>query len=91
MDRQWTDERDGTTWDIEAIPMMARQEPGRPTAMIGETDFHLWFRSGNGRHVFQLVIDPDTGSRLGQLADDDLAALLDRARSVGIRIEKEQG
>ena len=79
MNRHWIDDRDGTEWEVEAVPMMARQQPGKPVAMIGETYFHLWFRSGD-QVVFQLVVDPETGSRLDQFTEEELATLRDRAR-----------
>ena len=63
----WTDWRDGSEWEIKAI--------------MGETPYTLRFFSHDGA-IHRLVVDPDVGSRLSELSDEELAALLDKACSL---------
>ncbi len=77
----WTDSRDGSGWEIEATPVMGRDDPGE-APMIGETSYILRF-SSQGGGVHRLVVDPDVESRLSELSNVELAELLDAARSGG--------
>ncbi len=78
--RNWTDSRDGLEWEIEATPMMGQLESGDAVPMIGETPpYTLWFSSQDGASYYA-VVDPDVGSRLSDLPDPELAAVLDAAR-----------
>lgn len=86
MERTWTDKRDGLEWEIEAIPMMRRMEPGDRIPMIGETPYTIWFRRPGQSH--QVVVDPDVGSRLEQLTDDELQALLDEGGQHHVRVDR---
>ncbi len=70
MKRNWTDLRDGLGWEIEA------------TLLTGETSYTLKF-SSQGGGIHRLVVDPDVGSRLSELSDEELAGYLDEARSGG--------
>ena len=78
MKRNWTDSRDGSEWEIEAIPLMGQVNPGEAVPMIGQTSYTLWFSSPGGAS-YQYVVGPDVGSRFSELPDVELAALLDAA------------
>ena len=78
----WTDARDGSGWEIEAIPVMGQVDPGEPVPMIGETPYTLQF-SSQGGGIHRLIVDPDVGSRLSELSDEELAGYLDDARGGG--------
>ncbi len=78
MKRNWTDPRDGVEWEIKAIALMGREDPGE-APMIGETRYTLWF-SSQGSPSCSLVVDRDVGSRLDELTYEDLVELLDEAR-----------
>ena len=80
--RNWTDSRDGLVWEIEATPLMGQVDPGEAMPMIGETSYTLRF-SSQGGGVHRLVVDPDVGSRLSELSDEELAGYLDEAREAG--------
>ncbi len=79
MKRNWTDSRDGTEWEVDAIPIIQQMEPGEPVPMIGGTRYTLWFRSSDGRS-HPSVVGPEIGSRLSELADLEWSGLLDKAR-----------
>ncbi len=79
MKRNWTDSRDGTEWEVDAIPIMQQMETGEPVPMIGGARYTLWFRSSDGRS-HPSVVGPEIGSRLSELADQELSGLLDEAR-----------
>ncbi len=70
MTRNWTDLRDGLGWEIEA------------TLLTGETSYTMMF-SSQGGGIHRLVVDPDVGSRLSELSDEELAGYLDDARGGG--------
>ena len=82
MNRSWTDVRDGSAWEIEATPVQGQQGDGDPFPMTGETSYTLRF-SSQGGGIHRLVVDPDVGSRLSELSDEELAGYLDEARSGG--------
>jgi hypothetical protein len=75
----WTDSRDGSEWEIVATPLMGQIDPGDPVPMIGETPYALWFSSRFGAS-YSSVVEPDVGSRLSELLDAEMAALLDAAK-----------
>ena len=79
MKRKWTDSRDGSEWEVEAIPRQGQMGPGDPVPMIGETPYTLWFSSQDGAN-YHAVVDPDVGSRFSDLPDAELAELLDEVR-----------
>lgn len=37
MEREWTDPRDGVTWEIEAIPRMQEMRPGDQVPMASKS------------------------------------------------------
>ena len=80
--RNWTDLRDGLVWEIEATPVQPQMGDGEPSPINGETVYTLRF-SSQGGGVHRLVVDPDVGSRLGELSDAELAGYLDEASSGG--------
>ena len=75
MKRNWTDLRDGLKWEVEAIPV-------EPQMGNGETSYTMMF-SSQGGGIHHLVVDPDVGSRLSELSDEELAGYLDEARGGG--------
>ena len=82
MNRSWTDSRDGSGWEIEAIPVQPQMGDGDPYPIIGETSYTLRF-SSQGGGIHRLVVEPDVGSRLSELSDAELAGYLDAARDAG--------
>ena len=81
MGRNWTDSRDGSEWEINAIPMLGQQGDGDPVAMRDDnTSYTLRFSSQDSLQLHGLVVSPDVASRLSELTDSELAALLDEAR-----------
>ena len=82
MKRNWTDLREGLGWEIEATPVMGQVDPGEAVPMIGETPYTLQF-SSQGGGIHHLVVDPNVGSRLSELSDEELAGYLDEARDAG--------
>ena len=79
----WTDSRDGSEWEINAIPVQGQQGDGDPVAIIGETSYTLRFYSQGSPQIHRLVVSRDVGSRLSELSDAELAELLDEARGFG--------
>ncbi len=65
----WTDARDGLKWEVEAIPVQPQS-------------YTLKF-SSQGGGIHRLVVDPDVGSRLSELSNEELAGYLDEARDAG--------
>ena len=82
MKRNWTDLRDGLKWEVEAIPVEPQMGDGDPFPIIGETSYTMMF-SSQGGGIHHLVVDPDVGSRLSELSDEELAGYLDDARGGG--------
>ena len=80
MGRNWTDSRDGSEWEINAIPMLGQQGDGDPVAMRDDTSSTVRFSSQDSLQLYGLVVSPDVASRLSELTDSELAALLDEAR-----------
>ena len=76
----WTDSRDDSEWEIEAIPVRGGS---KVTAILypimGETPCTLRFSSQDGE-ICRLPVDSDTGLWLSELSDAELAELLDAAR-----------
>jgi hypothetical protein len=75
----WTDSRDDSEWEIEAVPLMGQVDPGEAVPMIGQTPYTLWFSAPDGAS-HRLIVDPDVGSRLSEFLDEELATYLDEAR-----------
>ncbi len=81
MGRNWTDSRDGSEWEINAvIPMLGQRGDGDPVPMRDDTSYTLRFSSQDSLQLHSLVVSPDVASRLSELTDSELAALLDEAR-----------
>ena len=79
--RSWADSRDGSEWEIKAIPVQPQMGNGDGPPMVGDAPYTLRFFSHDGA-IHRLVVDPDVGSRLSELSDEELAELLDKARSL---------
>ncbi len=83
MNRNWTDSRDGSEWEVKVVPLQGRMGPGDAFPLIGETSYALWFSSPGGAS-HHTTVDPDVGSRFSGLLDAELAELLDEARGFGL-------
>ncbi len=68
MGRNWTDSRDGSEWEISAIPILKQ----------------LRFSSQDSLQLHGLVVSSDVASRLSELTDSELAAFLDEARGFAL-------
>ncbi len=82
MERNWTDSRDDSEWEVKAIPVQPQMDDGEAFPMIGQTSYTLRFASQGGA-IHRLVVDSDVGSRLSELTDAELSELLDAARGLG--------
>jgi hypothetical protein len=75
MSRRWIDSRDGTPWLVDALPFDLPAAGRQP----GQTGWSLLFVSPKVQ--WMLPVGYELGTRISQLKDPELAALLDVART----------
>jgi hypothetical protein len=79
MPRKWTDPRDGTVWEVEAIARMQRIEPGQAVPMMDEVPWHVRFVGQSA--VYDLDVRYEVGSQVREATHEQLQNLLDKAKA----------